>query len=686
MNPAVRAIFAKDMRELLRDRRALFVNLVLPVLLYPLLILFSVQVAQLSLAQPRPPPKIGVLATPQVLTALQAGATLPKPKRSARKQAAALPTDPTPVAQYQVVDLTGSSWHPQAVLASVDGPLTAPTRHNLSEFLRSHDLALAVVALDPVALQPAPLPLHPLPPQTTLVVLQDDGNARAPEIAPQVDAVLIGLRQTTLAHWLSASHLDPRLPEPVVVRHHSLATAAEAVRTQAAPMIPFLVLVLAVTAAMYPAIGLLAGEREAGTLETLLSLPIRRRDLVLGKLLVVLCAALVAVIANLLSLSGTLGLLAGQLAAVGTDSPLAGLVSVGAPALLLCLVLLLPVVVAISAAALALSGFAQSTKEAQTYLTPLILVVVFVAMVAVVPGLQPSLALDLLPIGGTLLALRQALQTPEMPWMHIAITTVVNLAVAAVLVGWTAQLFDTERGRYPGLVRAGWGRFARFRRGQSLPGGPEVLGVYALAVAGMVLGGGWLADAPAVVLTMAPLLLFVLLPAWLHSWLGAYPQAVVLGWRAPSGRDLLVALALLPVALGLSFGLGTLQEGWVDVGALQAAGEPVARLVAQLASAGGLPLQLLCLAVVPAICEETLCRGTLLSGLHKSLGPKWAIALSALLFALLHQSPLRLLPQAALGVLLGWLTLRSRSVWPAALVHAGHNALLVAAEVQGWLK
>lgn len=88
----------------------------------------------------------------------------------------------------------------------------------------------------------------------------------------------------------------------------------------------------------------------------------------------------------------------------------------------------------------------------------------------------------------------------------------------------------------------------------------------------------------------------------------------------------------------------------------------------------GWAVTLLCAAVLPALCEEVLCRGTLLSGLRRSVGDAGGVVLSAFLFATLHLSPYRFLPQFALGIALAVLTVRARSLLPGMLLHAGHNA------------
>jgi membrane protease YdiL (CAAX protease family) len=88
----------------------------------------------------------------------------------------------------------------------------------------------------------------------------------------------------------------------------------------------------------------------------------------------------------------------------------------------------------------------------------------------------------------------------------------------------------------------------------------------------------------------------------------------------------------------------------------------------------GLVIMLLCVAVVPAVCEELLCRGTLLTGFTRGTGIAGGVLISSFLFASLHMSPYRFLPQMALGIALALLALRYRSVIPCMVLHFGHNA------------
>jgi sodium transport system permease protein len=660
-------IYRKDGLEVLRDRRTLFVNLILPLLLYPVIMLFMVQVLQLNQATPGEPARVAVVNPPGALMRLLRDETPLKPTRSARPMSSALAgPKPAPLVLVEIPPADAARLGALVAAAASD-----PLDHSPEALaiLRRNQLVAAVVHRE------LPEGRH------SLAVLQDDASPRSDELQPKLAAALDAWRRELIQERLAAAGLPANTIAPLESASVALAPPAESVRTRVAGIIPLLLVLLAASGAFYPALDLIAGERERGTLETLLSLPVRRRDVFLGKLLVACTAALVGVVLNLLSLVVSVALIGSQLSAQANSGvDIAGMFTVGGGVLLLCVVVLLPLTVTLAALALALTGLAHTAKEAQNYLSPLLLVVLLAAAVAALPGTHPNMALDLVPITGAVLALKEALQSAHPPWHHLALATAASLALATVVVSWSARLLDTEHFRYPGLVRAGWGRFRRWGTGPATPGGLEALAVYAIAVAGMTQGAGFFAGANAATMVAGPLLLFVALPTLVHLWFGGYRPAE-LGLRLPDARGWLAGLLLIPLALVLSAGLGAAQQAVIPKAVLEQGGEQMQQVIHGIREQGGTALLLACVALLPGFCEELLCRGTLLSGLRRGIGPVGATLVSAFLFAALHMSPWRFAPQFMLGILLAIVVWRTRSLLPAMLIHAGHNGALVLIEL-----
>ncbi len=684
-------VFRKDGLEILRDRRTLFVNVVLPALLYPFIALFMVQVIQLTQGQQIPPPRIALIDLPPRMADLLI--VKDDDQKPDKTESSAL-RPPAHSTSIPPADIAPTRTRAQAVAADLPQRVI---------------IALRIAALELATLERSEkherTPDHRNKEQQAKLTLL--ALLRADELAGIV--INIPRSNTNTAQWfatydnahvhgdraqlavtnaakkynhelvlerLGVAGLGESDLAPLVLDSHALAPTAETVRTRFAGIIPMILVVFAALGAFYPAIDLIAGERERGTLETLLSWPMRRRDLFLGKLLVTCTAALVSVLLNLTSLGITMALVVRQIAAA--DATMGDAISTGVGTFALCLGVLLPLTLTMGALSLALAGLATSAKEAQNYLSPMLLVVLVAAMVAVIPDTRPSLALDLIPITGSVLALKECLQGHAIPWFHLLVSTGASIALATVVVGWATRLLDDERFCYPGLVRAGWGRFRTWGKGPSTPNGLEVMGVFAIAVGGMTMGAALFQQSPAPLLVAVPLILFVASPALLHCWLGAYRPAEILLLTRPPSYAVARAFAAIPFAILLSLAIGNLQPAAPpsDHTAFEA-------IITELHGYGPI-IVLLCLAVIPGICEELLCRGTLLSGLSRGTGAAGGVLLSAFLFACLHMSPYRFLPQLSLGIFLALLALRYRSLIPCIILHAGHNAgVLLLPELPG---
>jgi membrane protease YdiL (CAAX protease family)/NAD-dependent dihydropyrimidine dehydrogenase PreA subunit len=149
------------------------------------------------------------------------------------------------------------------------------------------------------------------------------------------------------------------------------------------------------------------------------------------------------------------------------------------------------------------------------------------------------------------------------------------------------------------------------------------------------------------------------------------------GLRRPKllSTTLMTLGALLATwAFSLMYRAIALQLGWTPP-----ASDSPSLTVLFGSDATGVLLTVLMVVLVGPFVEELLFRGVLLTALDERLGGVAAILLSAPIFAMLHGSLWSFVPLTFLGVALGWLTLSRRSVWPAIVLHAAYNGVLVAA-------
>ncbi len=204
-------------------------------------------------------------------------------------------------------------------------------------------------------------------------------------------------------------------------------------------IMPYMIILLSMIGAMYPAIDLTAGEKERGTLETLLVSPVGRMEIVMGKFLVVMSASLTTSILVIISLyisisSGFIGLSSSQ---VGIKLVLGLTEIVG------LLVLMIPLSMLFSAILLTLAIFARSYKEAQSYISPLMILVILPAMVSYIPGIKMNTKLAITPIVNTALMMKDTLEgNSNLPMT--ALTVFSTIIYAAIAIYISLKMFNKE--------------------------------------------------------------------------------------------------------------------------------------------------------------------------------------------------------------------------------------------------
>lgn len=195
---------------------------------------------------------------------------------------------------------------------------------------------------------------------------------------------------------------------------------------------------------MYPAMDLTAGEKERGTIETILCSPVSRTHLVLGKFLMVLTASIATSVLAITSMAASFGI--GKkllLGAMPGAADAALQITITGKAMAAIFFVVLPLAVFFSAALLALSLFAKSFKEAQSYISPLMIVVVLPAVAALLPGVELNATLAFIPVLNTSLVSKEII-TGTYHWGLIAIIFLSSSIYAGAAIAIAVKLFQRE--------------------------------------------------------------------------------------------------------------------------------------------------------------------------------------------------------------------------------------------------
>jgi sodium transport system permease protein len=268
-----------------------------------------------------------------------------------------------------------------------------------------------------------------------------EGDINSSLAADKLEKYFHKLRDKTVKQRLEARQIPASILEPFTVEQKNVAPPEKVAGATLGGMVPYLVILLCFTGAMYPAMDLTAGEKERGTLETLLCSPVSRTDIVMGKYLTVLSASVTTALLAVVSMgvSFTYGK-----QFLDTDSSGGQIhLQIGIQAVLAVLLMGLPLSMLFSAVLIAVSLFAKSFREAQTYLTPLTFLIVIPAVVSLLPGTELTARTALIPILSTSLVSKE-LVAGIYHWGYISMIFGASCVYAAVAIVIAIVLFNRE--------------------------------------------------------------------------------------------------------------------------------------------------------------------------------------------------------------------------------------------------
>lgn len=280
----------------------------------------------------------------------------------------------------------------------------------------------------------------------SVIVYNYDGEMKSEFAAGLLENFFHTWSEKTVQERLTVRGLPAALVQPFETKRENVAPPEKVGASKLGGLVPYLIIILCFTGAMYPAMDLTAGEKERGTMETLLCSPVSRVDIVLGKFLMVLTSSLSAMVLSLTSMavSFTIGgsWLSGGKAAAGTATG-GSMMMIDPAGILGVLAMVLPVAVLFSAVLLTVSLFAKSFKEAQSYVGPMIFVVLMPAMIGMLPGIDLNVRLALVPILSLSLVCKEML-SGVWHWDLIAIIFGSTCLYAGVALAWCVRMFKRE--------------------------------------------------------------------------------------------------------------------------------------------------------------------------------------------------------------------------------------------------
>ena len=229
---------------------------------------------------------------------------------------------------------------------------------------------------------------------------------------------------------------------PVDISVESISTSEQNAGSLIGMILPFILIISILTGAIYPAIDATAGERERGTLETIMTLPVKKSDIMISKFMSVSTIAVFSAFLNLLSM------FAMTLYMYKTfDMQNLGFrdfdFKLFIPAFLSLLICLPVFSMFSSAVSLCVCIFAKSFKEANNITSPILIIFMFAAMASVLPNVELSHATAFIPVTNISLLIKSVFSL-DYDYHLMLIVLLSNLVYCILLVIIMSTLFSSE--------------------------------------------------------------------------------------------------------------------------------------------------------------------------------------------------------------------------------------------------
>jgi sodium transport system permease protein len=604
-------IYKKEIKDTLRDRRTLMVMVLVPIVLYP--VLFSVMGQIMSIGSQKLESEISAIAYIHEIP-------------------------------HELDSLLQKEDNLEIAVSS--NPASDLKNGNIQAYLEIKHFSIT----------------------DSLFIYYDGALDRSRLARERLENVVQIYKRSIQEYRLQEAGIDLSVLNPFGVRKVNTAPPARMGGMILGSIIPLLLIVTLMLGAMYPAIDLTAGEKERGTLETILTAPVQRLELLMGKFFTVSTIAFITGFLNLFSMTLAysigfiqLGVLSGKLEF--TFSPIA---------LLILFLLIIPLSLFISAIMLSVSLFARSFKDAQNLITPLYLILILPAFFAMTPGIELTNFLALIPIlNVTLLFKEIMLQNFSIELIFAVFLSNSVFAFFTILI--FSKLFNTEQ------ILFAEGKGLQFSLKRS-----EIKQAEVFQPANTLL-----------ILMFILLLLFyigsiiqlrfghwgilgiewglIFLPVILAIWYNKVNFKKSLNLKSFNSIALLGSIMLIFGGLILTAFIAQIQiKFFPETVKISEAMEQILNLkITGLHPVLGIFL----FAISPGICEELLFRGILLSSLKERFSPAYTIIIVAILFGIFHMHIFRILPTAVIGLYLTFIVYKTGSVYLSIIGHSLNNAL-----------
>ena len=611
--PIIKILFLKEITEILRDKKTLIIMILMPLLLYPAMIIgLTLVVSQIGKNQ----------------------------------------TENTYYITYE----------------QKDEEIISKLKESYESIKEEEELSLEFVAGDTSVLASGKVNLQiEKEKEKTEIIIQYNSTDQTSSITHnQIKKVIEHYGERVLEERLLEKGIDKEFLTPVLIQSKNEATEAENMGISLGGSLGMLLITTILVGAFYPTIDVTTGEKERGTLETLLTLPVSNFQMIFSKFLAVSLIACSSAILSILSLGGSILFLLRGMESAMEGEGLGIDYSLFLSSLPLLLIVVMITALLLTAISMCFCIFAKSFKEANNYFTPVMLIVMFASMVSMLPSVELEMTTALIPIVNVSL-LMKAVIAQKLSYSLSMVIIAVNLSYSILTIWILAKIYSSENV----LFNDGFQSFSLFEKRSDMKQGTipktgDLILVTAVLLLLILYLSLWAGAKSQMAGALVNQLLILSIPLFL-IWYMKLEVKTVFSCKIPNIKLAAGSLFLYLGTYCFSMILGSFlmrlmpqSTGNLEAGFGELLTYPMVVLV-------------LVIALMPAVGEELFFRGLLFGSWKLRLKPIVAMLLSSFIFGAFHMSFVKLLPTTMLGLCFSYIVWKTGSIYPAMVLHFINN-------------
>lgn len=616
----IKAIFKKEMIDILRDKKTLFMGIILPIILYPVLMIVMTQILSSSMNS---------ISNKDINIAFS--------KEPSSSLISIIDNyDDETDAKINIIE--SQSYIKELEDGILDAYLEIDENNNIENYY----------------------------------IYINSSKENSSTVSIKLEEILNTYKLSLTERELNNNGLDVnKVLEPIGFETRDVAKTEEIAGFFLGQVLPIILIIGVLLGAIYPAIDSMAGEKERGTLETLFTLPISNLELVMGKYMAVSFCAIVTAVLNILSILLTISylFLSGSIVE-GLEISKFNINELILPIIitLLCVCLFAMV---ISAVSMCVCSFAKSFKDAQNYITPVMFLVLIPSYVSMIPNMKLDSTTAIIPVVNISLLIKSVLSFNSNIGL-IAMVFMSNFTFVILAVILLSKIFNSEEILFGGSKSFSFlEKRSNIKKG-TMPSQSDGIIMYAFGLVLLIYVGSLVQLKFGMAGLAMTQIMIISLPLLFAYYIKSNFKKVF-NLKLPTIKQIFGAISLW---------IGTYTIVMLITQLLlylfPQSMEVVEGLNEALFIEDSLLLNILIVACMPAVCEEIFFRGFLLSAFRNNKKSyKSAIIITGILFGFMHMDFIRMIPTGILGISFAYAVCKTNSIFIGMIMHFLNNGLAV---------